>query len=53
LQFETINELNDIFNSMSEDKYNNMLFAIQDNFERAKQYCIVEDWLFENLFCKL
>ena len=42
--------LNDTFdiNTLSSDLYFSKMDAIKDNFERAKQFLIAEDWLHEN-----
>lgn len=45
------NDIEDLFikiNTLSLDKYNYMLPAINDNFERAKKYLTSEDWLYNN-----
>ena len=36
-----------IFDNMSEDQYNTMLPAIEDNFGRVEEYRIPEDWMFK------
>lgn len=45
------NDTNDLLyqiSSLTLEKYQSMLPAIQDNFERAKKYLIAEDWLYNN-----
>lgn len=46
--FDNIDDLLYKIKSVSLDKYNSMLPAIQDNFERAKKYLTSEDWLYHN-----
>ena len=46
-----INDINDLLyelNSISLEKYKTMLPAIQENFEKAKNFLIAEDWIFKN-----
>lgn len=45
--FDTLEELNEILNNMSEDQYNSMLSALEDNFNRIKQYRPTEDYMFK------
>ena len=45
--FDDVNELENIFANMSEDQYNSMLPAIEDNFNRVEEYRIPEDWMFK------
>lgn len=40
-----INDLDNILNTLTIEKYNSILSAVKDNFEIAKKYLIVEDWL--------
>jgi hypothetical protein len=45
------NDLNDLLiqiNDLSLDKYNTMLEAVKENFEKAKNYLIAEDWIYNN-----
>ena len=46
--FDDIDDLLNKINTLSLDKYQSMLPAIQDNFERAKKYLTSEDWLYRN-----
>lgn len=46
--FDTMAELDDILNNMSKEQYNYMLPAVEDNFIRAEEYRIPEDWCFKN-----
>ena len=46
--FNNIDELIYNLESLSFQKYESMLPAIKDNFERAKKYLIAEDWLYNN-----
>lgn len=45
--FDTIDDLYNILNNLSLDKYNTMLLAIEENFEKAKKYLIAEDYIYE------
>mgnify|MGYP003628049786 CR=1 FL=1 len=47
LFFNTFDELDKMLNDMSEDQYNSMLPAIEDNFNRIKQYRPTEDYMFK------
>lgn len=49
LSFETIEELNDIINKLSENLYNDKIQSIKNNFNIAKNYLISEDWIYENI----
>ena len=53
LTFNTLEELQRILNSISEDKYKLMLPGIKENLELAKEYNIVEDWIYKNIFKEL
>jgi len=45
-----INSINDILNlDLTEEKYNDMLPYIQENFEKSERYLISEDYMFETL----
>ncbi len=46
--FDTLEDLQYQINSLTLDKYNSMLPAIKENFERSKQYLLAEDWVFLN-----
>lgn len=45
--FNDVNELEEILNSLTVDKYNSMLKAVNENFEEAKHYLMVENWLYK------
>jgi hypothetical protein len=51
--FDNINELSDILNNLSFEKYNSMKNAIEENFEKAKEYLIAEDYMYKNHIEKL
>jgi len=51
--FENLNELDSILQNLTIEKYNSMKFAIEDNFNRANKYCVIEDWLFENFLVNI
>ena len=46
--FDNINDLQKILDGLSFEKYNNMIDAIADNFEKAKEYLIAEDYIYKN-----
>jgi hypothetical protein len=46
--FNDIEDLLLKLNSLSLEQYNNMLPAIKENFEKAKQFLIAEDWIYNN-----
>jgi hypothetical protein len=46
--FNDIEDLLNKINTLSLDKYQSMLPAIKDNFERAKKYLTSEEWLYHN-----
>ncbi len=46
--FDTVDDLFKIFENLSFDKYESMKNAIMDNFERAKEYLIAEDYIYKN-----
>ena len=46
--FNDISELNKILDGLSFDKYNSMKVAIEENFEKAKEYLIAEDFIYKN-----
>ena len=48
-----IEEFPEIYNSLNEDLYKQMLPYAKDNFEMAKQYVLSEDWMYENIFEKM
>lgn len=49
--FDTIEELDEILNRISEDDYLSRMSAIQKNFETAfNEYKVIEDYLYDNFF---
>lgn len=46
--FNRFQELNTILKELSMEKYDKMKDAIQDNFERSKEYLIAEDFIYKN-----
>lgn len=46
--FDTISDLEKILKDISIDKYIKMKDAIEDNFERAKEFLIAEDFIYKN-----
>jgi hypothetical protein len=51
--FNDISELNDILPRLNLELYNSMLPYAKINFEKAKQYILSEDWMYENVFNKI
>lgn len=51
--FNTIDELKEIINNLTVEKYQEMLPYVLNNFERAKNYLLAEDWIYNNIFKKL
>lgn len=47
ITFDSVNELSDIIKNLSIDKYNSMIDAIKDNFKKAKEFLIAEDYIYE------
>jgi len=47
IQFETLEELENILSSLNEDLYQSMLPAIEDNIQRVEQYRTAEDWFIQ------
>ncbi len=48
LQFRTLDQLVDILSSLSEEDYKARQSAIEDNYNRAQEYIVAEDWLYKN-----
>ncbi len=46
--FNDVEDLLSKLNSLSLEQYNNMLPAIKENFEKAKEFLIAEDWIYKN-----
>jgi len=46
--FDDISELKEILEGLSLDKYIKMKEAIEDNFKKAKEYLIAEDYIYKN-----
>ena len=46
--FDDIKELKNILDGISLEQYIMMKDAIEDNFERAKEYLIAEDFIYKN-----
>lgn len=46
--FDNINELSKILEDLSFDRYIKMKDAIEDNFKKAKEYLIAEDFIYKN-----
>ena len=53
LTFNHPNELKEILESLSPEKYESMLDGVKENFERVKKYIRPDDLLFENIADRL
>ena len=51
--FQDPNELKEILESLSPEKYESMLDGVKENFERVKKYIRPDDLLFENIVDRL
>jgi hypothetical protein len=45
---DNLEDIDRALNQISIEKYNSMLPAITDNFNRAKEFLIAEDWIYNN-----
>lgn len=52
IKFTSLDELDSIVNSLSEDKYNSMIEFVKNNFETASRFKTIEDYMYENLLSK-
>lgn len=48
--FNSLTELYEIINSLTEDKYYSMLPYIKYNFDKAKEFLIPDDWIYKKVF---
>lgn len=51
--FDKVEELPEILERCTPELYESKLPAIQENFERAKEYFVLEDWIAKNLISHL
>jgi hypothetical protein len=49
LQFENVDELNDIMPTLTDKFYHSRLRAIRDNYHEARHYAVTEDWMYKNI----
>lgn len=49
IKFKSLDELEIILSNIDENKYNSMKAAIEENFNLAKEYCVIEDWIYKNI----
>ena len=47
--FNSVNELDDILKSLTPEKYQEMLPYVKINFEKAKNYQLLEDGIYDML----
>lgn len=48
LIFNTVDELEDIFNRLTPDLYDSLRSPMDDNFSRIQKYRVPEDWMYEH-----
>lgn len=53
IYFNSLKELNDILDNVDEEYYNSKLEFVKENFELAKKYCVMEDWIYENILVNI
>jgi hypothetical protein len=46
--FDTVDELENILYNLTEKDYNEKYESIKNNFEKAKEFLISEDWIYKN-----
>lgn len=47
--FDNINELGEILNGLTDEKYTEMLPYIESNLEKAKQYLLPDEWVYNTI----
>jgi len=47
--FNTVDELKDIINNLTEDSYREKLESVKKNFKLAKDYEVPENWIYKNI----
>jgi len=47
--FDNLKELKDIYLSLTEEKYNNMLNSVLKNFELSKQFLLPDEWVYKKV----
>jgi hypothetical protein len=45
----SLEEIQEVVGSLTENDYLSRIEYIKDNIELAKQYAITEDWMYENI----
>ena len=45
----SLEEIQEVVGSLTENDYLNRIEYIKENIELAKQYAITEDWMYENI----
>lgn len=48
MTFDTVDELENILYNLTEKDYNEKYESIKNNFEKAKEFLISEDWIYKN-----
>jgi hypothetical protein len=48
MSFDTVDELENILYNLTEKDYNEKYESIKNNFEKAKEFLISEDWIYKN-----
>lgn len=46
--FETVEELKNILDNLTEEDYINRMEAIKNNLDKSKEFILAEDWIFKN-----
>ena len=50
IQFQDLNELSKLLPTLTKERYEAMMPAIKENFDKAQPYSIMIDWIYENVF---
>jgi hypothetical protein len=50
IQFNTIEELNNIITTISDKLYQDKIDSVKDNFNRCKEFLSIEDYIYKNYF---
>lgn len=52
IQINSLEDFEKIINTINKNKYQEMILYIKENFEKAKEYLIAEDYIYKNLIEK-
>lgn len=53
LTFKTLEDLIQIFNSLEDNYYEELLPYVKENYEKVQEYKIYEDWIYNNVYKKI